>query len=254
MQTSGPQYKTTVRTRASVIVPVLDDTAQLIGLLASLTPAPGVELIVVDASARPGTAALERAHPDVLWLAAEQGRAVQMNRGAAAARGDWLLFLHADSRLPPDWLATILDADAAGAVGGSFRFTLGSDARAARIIERGVAWRVRRLNLPYGDQALFVRRDVFDELGGFTELPIMEDVDLVRRLSRRGKLLHSQRPVATSARRWERDGWVRRTTLNLVVLALYFLGVHPARLAKVYESGKRLSRPRAAERSASSQG
>jgi len=222
-----------------MIVPVLHDTAQLAALLASLERPTEMELIVVDATTDDEAASLRREYADVVWLTSAPGRAVQMNRGAAAARGRWLLFLHADSRLPPDWMETVRDAEQADAVGGSFRFTLQSNAAAARVIERGVAWRVRRLNLPYGDQALFVRRDVFDTLGGFTPMPLMEDVDFVRRLSRRGRLLHSPRPVATSPRRWEQEGWIRRTALNLAVLGLYGLGVRPATLARLYRRGVR---------------
>jgi rSAM/selenodomain-associated transferase 2 len=221
----------------SVIVPVLHDRAQLAALIASLERPAEMELIVVDGAGDRQLASLQHAHADVVWLASAPGRALQMNRGAAAARGRWLLFLHADSRLPPDWMNTLRDAESARAVGGSFRFALLSDARAARVIERGVAWRVRRLNLPYGDQALFVRRDVFEELGGFKTMPLMEDVEFVRRLSRRGRLFHSTRPVTSSARRWEHDGWVWRTALNVAILGLYFLGVNPSRLAKLYKWG-----------------
>lgn len=226
----------------SVIVPVLRDVAELSGLLASFARSSEVELIVVGGPSDPGSdalrhelAPLQQAHTDVRWLTSAPGRGVQMNRGAADARGPWLLFLHADCRLPPAWIDTIREAAVAQAIGGSFRFALRSSARAARVLESGVAWRVRWLGLPYGDQALFVRRDVFEELGGFRPLPLMEDVDLVRRLSQRGRLFHSSRPVSTSARRWERDGWVRRTASNLALLGLYFLGVDPARLASVYD-------------------
>jgi hypothetical protein len=119
-------------------------------------------------------------------------------------------------------------------VGGSFRFALRSARPVARVFERGVALRVRWLGLPYGDQGIFVRRDVFERLGGYRPLPLMEDVELVRRLGACGRLRHLDTPVAVSARRWERDGWLWRSTCNMALVALYFCGVDPARLARRY--------------------
>ena len=118
-----------------------------------------------------------------------------MNAGAAAATGEWFLFLHADSRLPPGWTAHLRRA-AVDATGGWFRFALDDPAWQARLIERGVAWRVRLFRLPYGDQGLFVRRQVFVALGGFRELPLLEDVDFVRRLVRSGRAVRAAAPAA----------------------------------------------------------
>jgi hypothetical protein len=119
-------------------------------------------------------------------------------------------------------------------VGGSFRFALDSPRRSARWIERGVSLRVRWFDLAYGDQALFVRRAVFEELGGYRELPLMEDVEWILRLRRRGRLAHEEVPALTSARRWERDGWLRRTLENSTLMALYLAGIPPERLARLY--------------------
>jgi rSAM/selenodomain-associated transferase 2 len=218
----------------SVIVPVWRDAGALRGLLAGLPERDGAELIVVTAGDDPALASIRAGAFAARWLQAPLGRASQMNAGAKVATGRWLVFLHADARLSLGWRAEIERAEAAGAVGGSFRLTLDSVARPARVIERGVAWRVRWLNLPYGDQALFVRRDVFESLGGYRPVRLMEDVDLVRRLRRRGRLWHSALPVRVSARRWERDGWCRRTAENYALLALYTAGVHPDRLARWY--------------------
>ena len=160
-------------------------------------------------------------------------RAAQMNAGARRATGDWLLFLHADSRLPPGW-ENALRAVPRDTIGGWFRFALDDEAWQARLIERGVAWRVRWLRLPYGDQGLFVRRDVFESMGGFREWPFLEDVDFVRRLVRLGPTFELPLPLATSARRWRRDGWFRRSARNMAIVSCYFAGVSPARLARWY--------------------
>lgn len=229
----------------SVIVPVLDDVRSLERALASLA-APAaladdsrVEIIVVNAGARtPAMIALEQAAPHVRWLTSPPGRGRQMNLGAKDAHGDWLLFLHADTRLPAGWVGELEHAGRqSSVVGGSFRFQLDSGRRAARVLERGVAARVRWFDLPYGDQALFIRRDVFAALGGYRELPLMEDVDLVRRMRRTGRLHHSALPAVTSARRWEADGWIRRSVENAILVLLFMAGVSPGWLAARYRRG-----------------
>jgi rSAM/selenodomain-associated transferase 1 len=168
-----------------------------------------------------------------------------MNVGALSAGGRWFLFLHADTHLSEGWLAAIRRADSDPAiVGGSFQFRLDADAWQARVIEWSVRWRVRRLDLAYGDQALFVRRDAFQALGGYREWPLMEDVDLIRRLRQVGPLYHSELPAVTSARRWQREGWWCRSGQNVLLQALYFAGAPPGWLAKRYEprANRRLSR------------
>ena len=120
-------------------------------------------------------------------------------------------------------------------VGGSFRFALDSTAWQARVWERGVALRVALFGLPYGDQGLFVRRDVFERMGGFRPIPLMEDVEFVGRLKREGRMVHLKVKIVTSARRWEREGWWRRTRRNLGLLALYHVGITPDELARRYE-------------------
>lgn len=222
----------------TVIVPVLDDVRCLARALESTGGDSRVEIIVVNAGERtPAMIAVEHAAPDVRWLTSPPGRGRQMNIGARHARGDWLLFLHADTRLPAGWVEELERAERGSSVGGSFRFQLDSTRRLARVLERGVAARVRWLDLPYGDQALFVRREVFAALGGFRELPLMEDVDFVRRLRRMGRLHHSLLPAVTSARRWEADGWIRRSVENVILLLLFLAGVTPGRLAVRYRRG-----------------
>ena len=227
---------------ASVVIPVWRDEVALERALASLPPNPrnatGPTHEVIVSCVLGDAERYERlrcAHPAVRWVAAPRGRAVQMNAGAAAASGRWLLFLHADSRLPADWLDALAVFDtSATAIAGAFAFALDSPDWRARVIEAGVRLRVALLGLPYGDQALFVRRDVFEAIGGYRDLPLMEDVDLVRRLNRIGVLARCKSPVVTSPRRWERDGWFRRTVQNARVAARFLLGASPARLAQQY--------------------
>ncbi|MGH9141705.1 MAG: TIGR04283 family arsenosugar biosynthesis glycosyltransferase [Vicinamibacterales bacterium] len=223
---------------ASVIIPVYHDAAALERTLA-LTDFSGAELIVAATPRDRTLTALRATRPDIVWIDAPAGRAIQMNAGAAFASAEWLLFLHADTRLPSSWTDAIAAADQdRRVVAGCFAFALDSPAAIARVIEIGVRVRVALFGLPYGDQALFVRRRVFEEMGGYGQLPIMEDVDLVRRLARRGRLYRSPLPALTSARRWHRDGWITRTGRHLFLIALYLCGVPPSRLIRL-DAGRR---------------
>jgi rSAM/selenodomain-associated transferase 2/rSAM/selenodomain-associated transferase 1 len=221
----------------SVVIPVLGDEDALAALLPTIPRDPRIEVIVVDGGA-PGSAAMSSLagrHQHVRWMQSPPGRAAQMNRGAASASGRWLLFLHADTRLGPAWFDAVSAlGDEPRVVGGSFRFALDSAARWARWIERGVRLRVRVFGSAYGDQALFVRRTVFQDMNGYRDLPLMEDLDFIRRLGRRGRLEHLDVPAVTSARRWERDGWLRRTLENRLLVLMFLAGCPPARLARRY--------------------
>ncbi len=232
-------YNGLVPPLVSIVIPVDHDQLLLVHQLTAIEADRQVEVIVSTtdmsrASELMSLGRLAARHPGVRWISAPRGRGTQMNAEAAQATGEWLLFLHADCTLPSDWIAEIVEADRAGALAGCFRFALQSDARAARLLEIAVAWRTRVLRLPYGDQALFVRRDVFEHLGGYRPWPLMEDVDLVRRLARLDRLHVGTRPVISSARRWEEDGWIARSARNLAILALYLAGVSPHRLARWY--------------------
>ena len=232
-----------MRPLVTIVTPVLGDSDAARTLLSQVPATPQVDIIVVDGGADEELEGVVAAHGRATLRRATAGRAHQMNAGAADAAGEWLLFLHADSTLPPAWLPAIAALDGT-VVGGWFRFALDDEAWQARAIERLVAWRVRRLRLPYGDQGLFVRREVFQSLGGFRELPLLEDVEFVRRLVRAGPVAELPLALGTSSRRWRRDGWVRRSTKNMAIIGLYLAGVSPARLARWYPARSRVT-PRA---------
>lgn len=222
----------------TVISPVLGDAEALRHLLQQLPTTLGLEVVVVDGGEDPQVEAVVAADGRARLRHSAAGRASQMNVGATEAAGEWLMFLHADSTLPKGWLAAIADLGDAPA-GGWFRFALQDPAWQARVIEWLVAKRVRYLRLPYGDQGLFVRRQIFETLGGYREMPLMEDVEFVRRLVGAGPTVELPFALGTSARRWRRDGWWRRSMKNLIILTLYFVGVSPTRLARWYQGAPR---------------
>jgi rSAM/selenodomain-associated transferase 2 len=220
----------------SVVIPALNAAATLPGTIAALAGLPG-EVVVVDGGSGDGTADLA-ARLGALVVQAPRGRGRQIAAGVAAARGDWLLLLHADTVLAPDWAAAawaFMAADAGTA--GYFHLALDATEEEARRLERWVDWRCRRLGLPYGDQGLLVPRALLEAVGGVRDLPIMEDVDLVRRLGR-GRLAALPARAVTSAARWRQEGWRRRSVRNLFCLGMYFLGVPPRVIAGVYEGRK----------------
>jgi rSAM/selenodomain-associated transferase 2 len=220
----------------SAIIPTLNVAATLPQTLMALCSSATVgEVIVADGSSSDETAALAKS-AGARVVVAPRGRGGQLAAGAAAATGDWLLFLHADSRPQPGW-ETAVDAFVAAPGGesraGYFDLALDDHAPAARWLERIVAWRCRVLALPYGDQGLLIARTLYDVVGGFAALSLMEDVDLVRRLRRR-RLARIGVRCITSAHRYRRDGYLRRPLRNLLCLSLYFAGVPPARIVRLY--------------------
>jgi len=220
--------------RISVIIPAYNEAAAIGATIASLRDADVHEVIVADGGSSDDTAIVaELAGAEVVSTA--PGRAVQMNEAAERSTGDILLFLHADTRLPAGFsdVAT-RTLGTPGVVAGAFTLSIDSPRISLRIIESLVRLRCRLFSLPYGDQAIFMRRDVFFGNGGWPELPIMEDYELMRRLVRRGRVMVAPESVVTSARRWERLGVLRATVINQFVIIGYALGVFPDRLMKLY--------------------
>jgi len=222
--------------KLSVVIPALDEASNLARLLPDLDRAcPGAELLVVDGGSRDGTADVARRAPGVRLLASAPGRARQMNAGAHAATGGALLFLHADSWLPDGAPAAIAEAlSTAGVVGGRFDVRLDSPRRLLRVVGAMMNGRSRATGICTGDQAIFVRRADFEAVGGYPDIPLMEDIELCRRLKTRGRLAALRARVTTSARKWEREGPLRTIGLMWALRLLYFCGVAPARLHRWY--------------------
>jgi rSAM/selenodomain-associated transferase 2 len=213
----------------AVVIPTWNAAGSLAECLAGLS---GERVVVVDGGSTDGTVPVARAGgATVVW--APRGRGPQLAAGAITAKGRWLLFLHADSRLAAGWRDAVLAFAAAPDRAGYFDLALDDPAPAARRVERLVAWRSRVLGLPYGDQGLLISRALYQTVGGYAAIPLMEDVDLVRRLGR-GRLVRIGATVTTSARRYREGGYIRRPLRNLVCLALYFAGVAPHRIARLY--------------------
>ena len=221
----------------SVVIPTLDAAATLPATLAAFGEATGLvhEIIVADGGSRDGTVALAEAL-GARVISAPRGRGSQLAAGAAGANGAWLCFLHADTRLEPGWSAAVarfIDDPASRERAAYFVYRLDDAATSARRLERLVAWRGRALGLPFGDQGLILARELYLTLGGMPPLPLMEDVALVRRIGRR-RLVALEAAAVTSAARYRREGYIRRPLRNLCCLGLYFLGVPPRLIERIY--------------------
>lgn len=222
----------------SVIIPTLNAGPTLSPTVASVAEAAktiAAEIVVADGGSTDGTAAIA-ATAGATLVQASSGRGRQLAAGAKAARGKWLLFLHADTVLEPFWSSAALSFISARSNvlrAAYFRLALDDAAPAARRIERLANWRARTFGLPYGDQGLLMSRTLYDSLGGFADLPLMEDVEMARRIGKE-RLIELPATATTSATRYRRDGYVLRPLRNLSILSLYMLGVSPRRLAKLY--------------------
>ncbi|MBD1932886.1 MULTISPECIES: TIGR04283 family arsenosugar biosynthesis glycosyltransferase [Cyanophyceae] len=224
--------------RISVIIPVLNEASRIRLNLASFEKTTNVEVIVVDGGSQDETVAIAKSL-GVQVLSTAAGRDRQMNVGAKVATGDILLFLHADSRLPFGFDAMVRQALAErGTIAGAFELKIDARMRSLRLVEKMVNWRSRFLHLPYGDQAIFLKASVFHEIGGFPNLPIMEDFEFILRLRRLGNVTLVPASVLTSARRWQKLGVLKTTLINQIVIIGYFLGFSPSRLAEFYRTRK----------------
>jgi rSAM/selenodomain-associated transferase 2 len=216
--------------RLSVVIPALNEAGRIASTLMALRGEPVAEIVLADGGSTDPTREIA-AGLGARVIRAPRGRGAQIAAGVAASRGDWLLLLHADTRLAAGWRAAV--AGAAPDRAHYFRFALDSDDPRARRLERAVAWRCRVLALPYGDQGLLIPRALLDRVGGVRPLRLMEDVDLVRRLGRH-RLSGLDAAAVTSAARWQAEGWRRRSARNLLCLSLWFAGIPPGVIARLY--------------------
>jgi rSAM/selenodomain-associated transferase 2 len=218
----------------SVIVPVLNEEKSIAATLQALLPLAPYETIVVDGGSKDRTRKIA-AELGVTLISSEPGRGRQMNRGAGEASGDVLLFLHADTRLPPSAFHDITDAlNDPRCLGGRFDVELEGRHWLLPIVARMISYRSRVTKVGTGDQAIFVRREVFKKIGGFPDIPLMEDIALCRTLKRLGEIACLRSRVVTSARRWEVDGIWRTIFTMWMLKLLYLAGVSPSRLKQFY--------------------
>jgi rSAM/selenodomain-associated transferase 2 len=230
----------TATERISIIIPVLNEVGTIETVIASTRSSINVEVIVVDGGSIDGTIDLVESL-NVKVLSSPASRACQMNVGALAATGEILLFLHGDTLLPSGFDTMIRTALKPSGLGktkapaaGAFTLKIDAPLRSLRLIERGVNWRSRFFQMPYGDQAIFLKAKTFQQLGGFAELPIMEDFELIRRLQSLGSITIIPVPVVTSARRWLEKGIFTTTIVNQIVILAYLLRVSPKQIVGWY--------------------
>jgi len=218
------------------VIPTLNEAANLERLLPDLRARCGdAEMIVVDGGSDDGTSQVAERFPRIRVLVGPRGRARQMNAGAREARGDVILFLHADTQLPDRALEAVSAAlDDQHVIGGRFDVRFDSPRPVFQMIAFSMNLRSRLSGISTGDQAIFVRRRVFESIGGYPDIPLMEDIELCRRLKRHGRLAALRGRVTTSARKWEREGALRTMALMWALRFLYMVGVPPARLHRWY--------------------
>jgi rSAM/selenodomain-associated transferase 2 len=220
----------------SVIIPALNEQARLPNTLRAVQTGRNIEVLVVDGGSSDDTCAIAE-RMDAALLESKPGRAVQMNAGASAARGEILLFLHADTLVPVGYDESIRRSMAEKAnAAGAFSFRVDSPRRALRLVETFANFRSRRLQTPFGDQGLFLRAEDFRAVGGYPKIAAMEDFELVRSLRKRGPIATLDSPAVTSSRRWDALGIARTTAVNYTMILGYWLGVSPVRLARLYRN------------------
>jgi len=219
----------------SIIIPVLNEGAIIEKTLLALQGNSDVEIIVVDGGSVDQTITLANQIGVKVITVSGSGRAAQMNGGAAIAKGDILLFLHADTLLPPNYQEIVKKIIyQQNAIAGAFELAIDGKEQSLRLVETLVKMRSRWFSLPYGDQAIFLTKKVFEDLGGFPELPIMEDFEFVQRLKRQGKIAIAPVSVITSSRRWQKLGVFKTTLINQLIILGYYLGISPTKLKNFY--------------------
>lgn len=225
--------------KLSLIIPVFNEQKIVENYLSKIQIHSPVEIIIVDGQSNDQTVALCQHFPVKVVISPQKGRGNQLNFGASIATGDMLCFLHLDSQLPPDYLSLIENQlSLPMAIAGAFSLGIDASGWAFRVLERLVNWRSRLCSLPYGDQALFLKVETFREIGGFANLPIMEDYELVQRLKKRGKIQIASAKVLTSSRRWQKLGIIKTTLINQIMILGYYLKINPHTLARWYHSQK----------------
>jgi rSAM/selenodomain-associated transferase 2 len=223
--------------KISVIIPTFNEAENILKFLPELLIIPGIEVLVSDGKSSDDTINKAKAL-GARVLSVPGGKALQMNAGAEAAHGDILLFLHGDTRLAPGFASKVRQTlNQPGVAAGGFSLKINGKGYGLRIIEWLANFRSRFLQMPYGDQGIFVTAEIFSAVGKFPELPVMEDFELVRRLKRRGRITILPLAATTSSRRWDKLGLLRTTVINQAVIMGYLLGVNPSKLAMWY--GKR---------------
>lgn len=226
----------------SIVIPSLNAATSLPGTLESLDNGLNgfeeYQIVISDGGSTDNTLEIGKSSGADI-LSSDRGRGMQLVTGANAATGDWLLFVHADTKLQSNWQEAVSKfmadqtGEAVGQAAAVFRFRLDEKTVGARILQAIVAWRTKWLALPYGDQCLLISRKHYDAIGGYRPLPIMEDVDIIRRIGRR-HLVVLKCDAITSASRYKQDGYLPRVLRNLRCLSMWFLGVSPDKIAKVY--------------------
>lgn len=218
----------------SIIIPVLNEASLIKDTLSRLQHNPDVEIIVVDGGSTDETVALVK-QLGVTVITVTDGRAAQMNAGAAIAQGKSLLFLHSDTQLPSNYQKLIAETlSQPQVIAGAFELAIDSTIKSLRLVEIMVKIRSRFCSLPYGDQAIFITKKTFIAVGGFEQLPIMEDFEFIQRLKRQGKIAIAPASVITSSRRWQKLGVIKATLINQLIILGYYLGISPLKLKNFY--------------------
>ncbi len=222
----------------AIVVPLLNEAKSLPQLLQQLDGLNADEVVLVDGGSEDGSLEL-LGHSPFRWLQSDRGRAVQMNAGASICQSETVLFLHADTEINAAAVAAARDAMAdSEVVGGRFDLKLSGTHPMLRLIEQMINLRSRFTKISTGDQAMFVRRDIFEGLGGFSDQPLMEDIEFSRRLKQQGRVICLRDKVTTSSRRWEKSGIFRTILLMWKLRFLYWAGVSPERLAAMYRDAR----------------